>query len=269
MGETVTFSCTTSHLFLIWTVTFADRTIGSKTQFFRQTDSLKSLTKLVRGQQLHFQLTSTANGVIESILNVIQASPLMTNAMIKCEGSALRPFKFKFACKLLLLLATLQSHSMLLYYYCTAVPGIPTDIALNNETHYGSMLANVTLTWEGPGGRVDKYNVNVSTPESSTINLSFSVTESRLTLDGVPYNDDIIVTVSTVNCIAESEKVNISFAISKHFNQQLMTAYYCNTNFACYNNCIRWLQFDSFCTSQWKTLQQFKDRDVKWRSCKW
>ena len=100
MGETVTFSCTTSHLFLIWTVTFTDRTIGSKTQFFRQTDSLKSLTKLVRGQQLHFQLTSTANGVIESILNVIQASPLMTNAMIQCEGSAIRQFKFKFACKI-------------------------------------------------------------------------------------------------------------------------------------------------------------------------
>ena len=231
MGETVTFSCTTSHLFLIWTVNFADRTIGSKTQFFRQSDSLKSLTKLVRGQQLHFQLTSTANGVIESILNVIQASPLMTNAMIQCEGSAISRFKFKFACKIkhnnyycLHACYFTKSYSMLslLYYYCTAVPGIPTDIALNNETQYGSMLANVTLTWEGPGGRVDKYNVNVSTIESSTFNLSFSVTESRLTLDGVPYNDDIIVIVSAVNCVAESAKVNVSFAISKHFNQQFI-----------------------------------------------
>ena len=90
------------------------------------------------------------------------------------------------------------------------------------------MLANVTLTWKDPGGRVDKYNVNVSTAGLNTFNLSFSVTESRLQLDGVPYNDDIIVTVSTVNCIAESEKINISFVISKYFNLQLMTAYYCN-----------------------------------------
>jgi hypothetical protein len=89
---------------------------------------------------------------------------------------------------------------------------------LNNETHYGSMLANVTLTWEEPGGRVDIYNINVSTTRLSTFNLSFSVTESRLTLDGVPYNEDITVIISTVNCVAESEKVYISFVISKHFN---------------------------------------------------
>jgi hypothetical protein len=89
---------------------------------------------------------------------------------------------------------------------------------LNNETHYGSMLANVTLTWEEPGGRVDKYDVNVSTTGLSTFNLSFSVTESRLTLNGIPYNEEIMVTISTINCVTESKKVNISFVISKNFD---------------------------------------------------
>lgn len=107
---------------------------------------------------------------------------------------------------------------IIIFYYCIAAPGIPTGIVLNNETHYDSMLANATLTWEEPGGRVDTYNVNVSTTGLSTFNLSLSVTESRLTLDGVPYNEDITVTISTVNCVAESEIVNISFVISKHFD---------------------------------------------------
>jgi hypothetical protein len=100
MGETVTFSCTTSHSFLTWIVSFTDQTVGSKMQVFRQGDSPKSLTKFVHayGQQLHFQLTSTANGVIGSIL-VIQASPLMTNASIQCEGSAICHLTFKLACK--------------------------------------------------------------------------------------------------------------------------------------------------------------------------
>jgi hypothetical protein len=100
MGETVTFSCTTSHSFLTWIVTFTDQTVGSKWQIFRQGDSPTSLTKFVHGhdQQLHFQLISTANGVIGSIL-VIQESPLMTNASIQCEGSVIRHLTFKLACK--------------------------------------------------------------------------------------------------------------------------------------------------------------------------
>ena len=84
---------------------------------------------------------------------------------------------------------------------------------LNNDQHYGGMFANVTLTWNKPGGRVDKYNLNVTIGLNSTLN--FSVTEPRLTLAEVPYNEDITVTVSTVNCVTESEEVNISFVISK------------------------------------------------------
>ena len=95
--------------------------------------------------------------------------------------------------------------------------GVPTGIMLNNELHYDSMFANVTLTWNEPGGRMDKYKVNVLTTELNNT-LNFSVTESRLTLDEVPYNEDITATVSAVNCVAESEKISISFVISKHFH---------------------------------------------------
>ena len=84
---------------------------------------------------------------------------------------------------------------------------------LNNELHYGNLFANVTLTWNELGGCVDKYNVNVTIGLNNTLN--FSVMEPRLTLAEVPYNEDITVTVSTVNCVTESEKVNISFVISK------------------------------------------------------
>ena len=104
MGETVTFSCATSHQFITWEVTFTDRTIGPEMQTFRRRDSPKSFLKIVYGQQLHFQLISTDNGVIQSIL-VVQASPLMENAMIQCEGSIIRHLMFRFARKLAILVA--------------------------------------------------------------------------------------------------------------------------------------------------------------------
>ena len=80
--------------------------------------------------------------------------------------------------------------------------------------HYGSTFANVSLSWNEPAGRVDSYSIEVS---STGLMLSYSVTESELTLDELPYNEDITTTISAVNCAAESEKGNISFVISKHF----------------------------------------------------
>ena len=74
------------------------------------------------------------------------------------------------------------------------------------------MFANVSLTWIESAGRVDNYRNNASINGLSSLNLSFSMTESRLTLDEVPYNEDVTITFSAVNCVAESEKVNISFA---------------------------------------------------------
>lgn len=77
-----------------------DRTIGSKMQTFTSTsDSPKSLFKPVYGQQLQFQLISTADGVIESIL-VMQTLPFMENAMITCGGSVIRHLTFRLARKI-------------------------------------------------------------------------------------------------------------------------------------------------------------------------
>ena len=96
--ETVTYSCATSHQFMIWKVTFTERTIGSKVQLFRRSDSPKSLFKFVYGQRLHFQLISTANGTIQSTF-VVQASLLMENATTQCEGSVIHHLIFRRACK--------------------------------------------------------------------------------------------------------------------------------------------------------------------------
>ena len=215
MGENVTFSCATSHQFIIWEVTFTDPTIGPRMQIFRSSNDPKSFIESVYDQQLHFQLISTANGVIESIL-VVQASTLMENATIQCEGSEIRRLTFRLACNIAISLVA--CHNILMIHKFTAAPGIPTGVALNNEIHY----ANVTLTWDEPGGRVDKYNVNVLTIGQTTLNFSMTESRSRLTLDEIPYNQDITVTVSAVNCVAESEKVNILFVIGtcihKHFD---------------------------------------------------
>ena len=76
------------------------------------------------------------------------------------------------------------------------------------------MFANVSLAWNEPEGRVDNYSIRVSIVGQSLVN--FSVTTSNLTLEKIPYNEDITVSISAVNCVAESDKVNISFFISKY-----------------------------------------------------
>lgn len=97
-------------------------------------------------------------------------------------------------------------------------PGIPTGLALN-EIHHGSRFANVTLAWNEPAGRVDNYSIDVVI---IGLTLNFSTTESKLSLDEILYNEIITVTVRAVNCVAESEKINISFVISKHFHMHLI-----------------------------------------------
>ena len=96
MGENVTFVCSTSNSFVIWEVSFTDRSIR---HIFRASDRLgRSFTESTHGLQLHFHLTSNANGVLESTLWVI-TSTLLENALIECEGTVTHSLTFRLACK--------------------------------------------------------------------------------------------------------------------------------------------------------------------------
>ena len=77
----------------------------------------------------------------------------------------------------------------------------------------------MTLNWNDPVGRIDSYNVRVSVGSSSSQQYYYyGVTVLSLKLDQIPYNENITVGISSVNCIDESEEVSDSFVISKHFH---------------------------------------------------
>ena len=77
----------------------------------------------------------------------------------------------------------------------------------------------MTFNWNDPVGRVDSYNIRVSIGTNPLQQYYFhGITMLSLKLDWIPYNENITVGISSVNCIDESEEVSDSFVISKHFH---------------------------------------------------
>ena len=87
---------------------------------------------------------------------------------------------------------------------------------MSEKMYNSSEFASVTLSWNDPVGRVDSYNIKISVGSSNSQQLS--ATMPGLKVNQIPYNENVTVSISAVNCVAESEEVNISFVISKHFH---------------------------------------------------
>ena len=77
-----------------------------------------------------------------------------------------------------------------------------------------SKFASAILSWNEPVGRVDSYNVVISFQSNDS--QWFNVAMPGLKVNQIPYNENVTVSISAVNCVNESEEVNISFVISKH-----------------------------------------------------
>lgn len=98
-GENVTFSCATSNFFLIWEVTLAGQTVGSKRSLFQISDTPGRVNfKAIGGVPLYFQLVSNTNGILDSILTV-HTSASFENAVIECDGTETRSLIFRLARK--------------------------------------------------------------------------------------------------------------------------------------------------------------------------
>lgn len=95
-------------------------------------------------------------------------------------------------------------------------PSTPTDVLVNDKMYNSSEFGSATLNWNDPAGRIDSYNIKISV--GSNDSQQFSVAVASLNLNHIPYNENVTVGISAVNCAAESEEVNISFVISKHFH---------------------------------------------------
>jgi hypothetical protein len=100
---------------------------------------------------------------------------------------------------------------------CIDVPSIPTGVLISDKIYNSSEFGSATLNWNDPVGRVDSYNIKISVGSNNSQEFSVAVVPS-LNLNQIPYNENVTVSISAVNCVAESEEVNISFNISKHFH---------------------------------------------------
>ena len=112
--------------------------------------------------------------------------------------------------------------------HCIDAPSTPTGVLLSEKVYNSSEFASAMLSWNDPTGRVDSYNIKISVGSSDS--QQFSVAMPSLKINQIPYNENITVSISAVNCIAESEEVNSSFVISKHFHllrHMYLDAYCC------------------------------------------
>ena len=89
----------------------------------------------------------------------------------------------------------------------------PTNVQII-EKEYGENISNVTLVWTPPvdQGRLAHYNVYLQT---QTMMEEFQVNVATINLDGLPYNEEITISITAENCFAESEKLNFTFTICK------------------------------------------------------
>jgi hypothetical protein len=94
-------------------------------------------------------------------------------------------------------------------------PDTPTGVQISEIMYNSSEFASVTLSWNDPAGRVDSYNIKTS---SYSQKLNFSVAMPSVNLNQIPYNENVTVSISAVNCVAENEEVNLSFVIGKYFH---------------------------------------------------
>ena len=99
---------------------------------------------------------------------------------------------------------------------CIDAPSTPTGVLISDKMYNSSKFGSATLNWNDPAGRIDSYNIKISVGLNNS--EQFSVAVPSLNLNQIPYNENVAVSISAVNCVAESEEVNISFVISKHFH---------------------------------------------------
>ena len=92
-------------------------------------------------------------------------------------------------------------------------PNKPNNITLRHRT-YNRTASNVTMTWNSPQERVDTYCINVSYGQNQQP-VKYTSNASKVVLEGIPYNEQIFVNITSANCHSESDRAHFNFTISK------------------------------------------------------
>lgn len=104
-----------------------------------------------------------------------------------------------------------------MYDTIIGMPIRPTNITRAHTT-YSNVASNVTLSWNLPTvGRVDMYHVNVSYEPNMLMN--YSTNTPAVTVEGIPYDQQVIVSITSVNCYSDSERAYFNINISETTNK--------------------------------------------------
>ena len=97
-------------------------------------------------------------------------------------------------------------------YYTTDSPSIPTNINISHKSFDRSSF-RVTLKWDLSVERVHVYHVNTSIGLNLLMEASTNAT--TIEVSNIPYNQQVTVSIVSVNCYSESAKAKFNFAISE------------------------------------------------------
>ena len=102
---------------------------------------------------------------------------------------------------------------MILLTYYAGTPNKPLNIT-RIHTIYNITASSVTLSWNTPtDGRIDMYHMNISydtNQQQLFTNTPIGVVE------GIPYDEQVLISVASVNCYSESERVYFYLTISEN-----------------------------------------------------
>lgn len=98
---------------------------------------------------------------------------------------------------------------------CTGIPSKPTNVSVKKTTH-NMTASNITLSWNQPTmGRVDHYKVNVTSYETQSVDISLMTNTSSAEVEGIPYDQNITIVITSVNCYSENEGDTFTINISE------------------------------------------------------
>lgn len=218
IGEEVTLTCATSSSFLGWRVSQNIEFALPLSRLFQDTDTVgESYSVSTNELQLLFELTFNSMGTLNSTL-LVHTTAAIENALIRCEGAETRSYMFKLARMLLALHINLHA-CLSMHDYCSVTlkllggPIMPGNIIVSRKI-YNEIDVNFTLSWNSPlSGRVDAYNISITYEPIQLIN--YLTTALSIEVQGIPYDEVVIISIASVNCHSESEKAYFNFTISE------------------------------------------------------
>ena len=87
-----------------------------------------------------------------------------------------------------------------------------------NVEDYHSRFSTVLFTWNAPNSRIDYYQYQLA---NETSVVTYSTTNTSVTVLGIPYNKNVTFSLFAVNCVGGSGEIREVVNIGKRILQPM------------------------------------------------